>query len=129
MTAMRIVFAVFALLAGYLITTLVIMSTLPIPKAIVHNSNLVSAVVAVAFSFFILKVTANRQEQLLNRLLRGGIIGGVLGFALSFFGALLIYPDCNICPVMSIFFAPLGFVLGLLGGWLVWKKKSASNTG
>lgn len=128
MKSIRIVLAVFAFIAGYLITTLISMSVLPVPKVIVNNSNLVSAVVGIAFSFFVWKGTAGVQKQLLSSMFKSGFIGGILCLILAIVGALLLYPDCNICPVMSIFIAPLGFVLGLLVGWFVGKKKAANIT-
>lgn len=128
MKSIRIALAVFAFIAGYLIITWISMSVLPVPKVIVNNSNLVSAVAGVAFSFFVWKGTAGVQEQLLTSMFKGGFIGGILCLILAFVGALLLYPDCNICPVMSIFIAPLGFVLGLLVGWMVGKKKAANIT-
>src|SRR6476620_10853500 len=128
MRATRIILAVFAFCAGYLIATFVIMLALPIPKVIVNNSNLASATVGVAFSFLVWKGTARLQRQVLTRMFQGGFIGGVLAFGLTFIGALVLYPDCNICPVMSMFAAPIGLVIGLFGGWLVWKIRSATIT-
>jgi hypothetical protein len=128
MKSKRIALAVFAFIAGYLITTLIGISNLPVPKVIVNNSNLVSAVAGAACLFFVWKGTAGVQEQLLTTMYKGGFIGGIICFILIFVGALLLYPDCNICPVMSIFIAPLGFVLGLLVGWSVGKKKAANIT-
>jgi hypothetical protein len=124
MTAPRIVLTVFAFITGYLTSTFVIMSTLPVPKLFIHHSNLVSALLAVALCLIILKSTANIKEQLLNSILIGGVVGGGVVFLLTFFGALVLYPECNVCPVMSMFFAPIGFFLGLFGGWLVWKMKA-----
>jgi hypothetical protein len=89
---------------------------------------LVSAVAGAACLFFVWKGTAGVQEQLLTTIFKGGFMGGIICFILAFVGALLLYPDCNICPVMSIFIAPLGFVLGLLVGWSVGKKKAANIT-
>ncbi|ANE51707.1 hypothetical protein [Flavisolibacter tropicus] len=126
MRATRIILAVFAFCAGYLISTFIIMVALRIPKVIVDNSNLVSAGVAVVFSFLVWQGAAHIQAQLLTRMFQGGFIGGVLAFGLTFIGALVLYPDCNICPVMSMFAAPIGFVIGLFGGWLVWKIRSAT---
>ena len=128
MIATRIVLGVLTFFAGYLVATFVIESTLPVPKVIVNHSNLVSAVTGVVFSFFVWIGTAGVQKQLLTRMLLGGFIGGVLTFVLTIVGAVLLYPGCNICPVMSIFIAPFGFVLGLFGGWFFWKKKSANST-
>jgi hypothetical protein len=128
MKSVHIALVVFAFIAGYLITTLINMSVLPVPKVIVNNSNLVSTLVGIAFSFFVWKGTAGVQKQLLTSMFKGGFIGGILFFILAFVGALLLYPDCNICPVMSIFVAPLGFVLGLLVGWLIGKKKASRSS-
>lgn len=127
MKSERIALAILAFIAGYLITTLINMSVLPVPKVIVNNSNLVSVLAGAACSFFVWKGTAGVQEQLLTSMFKSGFIGGIICFILAVVGALLLYPDCNICPVMSIFIAPLGFVLGLLVGWLVGKKKLVSQ--
>ena len=128
MKSVRIALVVFAFIAGYLITTLINMSVLPVPKLMVNNSNLVSALVGAAFAFFVWKGTAGVQKQLLTSMFKGGLIGGIVCFILALVGALVLYPGCNICPVMSIFIGPMGFVIGLLVSWLIGKKKAANRT-
>ena len=127
MTASRIIVTVLTFITGYLVSTFVLMLALPIPKVLVNHSNLVSALLAIVLSVIALKGTAHIREQLLNSILIGGVIGGGICFVLTLVGAMILYPGCNICPVMSIFFAPIGFFLGLAGGWLVWKKRTANT--
>ena len=47
---------------------------------------------------------------------------GVLGFALGFFGPMLLAPDANQGPLLGIFITgPLGFLVGLV--WGIWRGK------
>ena len=50
---------------------------------------------------------------------RGGLIGAAVGFGVGFVGPLVVIPQSNVGPVLSVFFAAAGFVLGTLLGLAV----------
>lgn len=53
----------------------------------------------------------------LRWMLFGGVVVGVAGFVLGFFGPMILAPDANQGPLLGIFSTgPLGFVLGAAGG-------------
>jgi hypothetical protein len=50
--------------------------------------------------------------------IRGGWIGGGIGFAVGFIGPIVFVPESNQGPLLGIFLTgPLGFVLGAVIGW------------
>ncbi len=57
-------------------------------------------------------------------------LGGI-GFALGFFGPMLLDPSSGNGPMLGIFITgPGGFILGLLFGWFrKWRANSASKAG
>jgi len=60
---------------------------------------------------------ANRVR--LGRAWIGGLLLGFVGFAAGFFGPIMLAPEANQGPLLGIFFTgPLGFVLGVMAGWL-----------
>lgn len=73
------------------------------------------------------KMGINGPKSLISNIAAGGIILGSLGFALGFFGPIIFAPTANQGPLLGIFITgPIGFLLGLIGGGVVWylKKKN-----
>ena len=61
--------------------------------------------------------------------LRWGMVAGSIGFAIGFFGPILVKPSANQGPLVGIFVTgPLGFVLGIAGGWLYSRYRSRLQT-
>ena len=62
--------------------------------------------------------------------LGGGVIVGLGGFILGFFGPMIFAPEANQGPLLGIFITgPLGLLIGLIGGGIFWsvKKKGLSE--
>jgi hypothetical protein len=52
----------------------------------------------------------------------GGIIVGSISFAAGFFGPIIFSPKADQGPLLGIFITgPLGFIVGLIGGGLLWR--------
>jgi hypothetical protein len=119
----RIILTLFSFFTGYFTATFIFMYTLPIPEVITNNSMWVSALIGAVLAFFIWKITDGIVPQAQKKMFVGGIIGGGVGWLFTTLGAIIIYPDCNLCPITGVFLgAPIGFLIGLFGGWLLWKK-------
>ena len=59
------------------------------------------------------------------RIFRYGLILGAVGFALGFFGPMLLDPSSGNGPLLGIFITgPAGFVLGLIWGYFKVKGRS-----
>lgn len=59
-------------------------------------------------------------------ILRSGVKFGLIGFALGFFGPMLLDPSSGNGPMLGIFITgPLGFVLGIGRG--LWLRRQARN--
>ena len=51
-----------------------------------------------------------------------GIVGGI-GFAIGFFGPIIVAPDANQGPLLGIFVTgPLGILAGAVGGAVYWRR-------
>ena len=61
-------------------------------------------------------------------ILAGALIVGGLGFAGGFLGPMILAPDANQGPMLGLFITgPLGAVLGMIAGFVYWKKQSARS--
>ncbi len=64
--------------------------------------------------------SGGRYRPLVDRALGTAVSVGLVGFALGFFGPMLLAPDANQGPMLGIFITgPLGFFGGL--AWGVWR--------
>jgi hypothetical protein len=60
----------------------------------------------------------------------GGLICGLAALLLGMIGAIIIYPESNIAPIIGfIYTGPIGFILGLIGGGLYWIIKVKNKQG
>ncbi|MGH7632068.1 MAG: hypothetical protein ACREOF_22255 [Gemmatimonadales bacterium] len=82
---------------------------------------LLAAVVAVRYNVF------GDLWWMSNRTIVPALTGGGIGFALGFFGPMLLDPSSGNGPLLGIFITgPLGFVAGLCWGvWKEWERRQA----
>jgi len=59
----------------------------------------------------------------------GAVILGAIGFALGFFGPMIVTPDANQGPLLGIFITgPLGAIVGGIAGLIVgWRRKNRNG--
>lgn len=54
----------------------------------------------------------------------GALVLGGLGFALGFFGPMIVAPEANQGPLLGIFITgPGGAALGAVAGWFLWLRR------
>lgn len=68
----------------------------------------------------------DRRFRSMRVVLPGLVLGGI-GFALGFFGPMILAPEANQGPLLGIFITgPIGLVAGLLWGiWRAWRRPGA----
>jgi hypothetical protein len=55
----------------------------------------------------------------------GAIIVGAAGFVAGFVGPIILRPDANQGPLLGILITgPLGFLIGGIGGFVRWRRRS-----
>jgi hypothetical protein len=60
------------------------------------------------------------------RILRAAVLVGGVGFALGFFGPMILDPSSGNGPMLGIFITgPIGFVVGLL--WGLWRHRKSRH--
>lgn len=73
--------------------------------------------------------TTSSQKGLFKSIVLGAVVLGGIGFSAGFLGPILFAPDANQGPLLGIFFTgPLGFLLGGLGGAVVWIVRRRRTT-
>jgi hypothetical protein len=66
------------------------------------------------------------REVLLSGVLYSAVLGGGGGFALGFFGPMILDPSSGNGPMLGIFITgPIGFALGLL--WGLWRNRGVRH--
>ncbi len=70
-----------------------------------------------------------RWRGIVGRAVRPALLIGAAGFALGFFGPMLLAPDANQGPLLGIFITgPLGFLVGLAWGiGKEWRRSAAGG--
>lgn len=62
------------------------------------------------------------SRGLVESVVAGALVTGVVGFVIGFVGPMIVAPDANQGPMLGIFITgPLGVVLGALGGGSYWR--------
>jgi hypothetical protein len=80
---------------------------------------LVSATWAALLWWFALRGHIEESRAHMRVTLIGGFVIGGIAFAAGFFGPIVFTPEANQGPLLGIFVTgPLGFVVGVAGGWL-----------
>lgn len=91
---------------------------------------LVSLLLAQAAGWFVWRSSAATNTGIVRSVLSGALILGGLGFAAGFFGPIILDPEANQGPLLGLFFTgPLGFVVGGLGGFVLWLKRRRRSGG
>lgn len=81
--------------------------------------NLGSLAVSVAVTRYVWARLDDPPGSLFGHVLRGAAIVGGIGFALGFFGPMIVTPDANQGPLLGLFITgPAGALIGALGGLL-----------
>ena len=89
---------------------------------------LVSLLLAQAVGWFVWCSTAATNAGIGRSVLSGALILGGLGFAVGFFGPIILNPEANQGPLLGLFFTgPLGFVVGGIGGFVLWLKRQRGS--
>ena len=123
---MRIAASIIAAFAAFLLGTLMT-SFIPYLWPLRMAGGLLYA--GVTASFVWRRLAPGQPSTGLGRamLVGAGITGGI-GFALGFFGPMILAPGANQGPLLGIFITgPLGFIVGAIGGGLRWYFKREST--
>ena len=92
----------------------------------------ISLLLAIGVGWFLWNKLGSAPSDLVSSVLSGGLILGGVAFCAGFIGPIVFAPGANQGPLLGIFITgPLGFVLGLVGGFIYWrikKKKIESAT-
>lgn len=95
-----------------------------------NKSNVISLLIAIVIGIVVWKKIENISESLPAYIFAGGILVGITGFILGFFGPLVLAPSNNLGPLLGIFITgPFGFLFGLYFGGLYWNRKVKSKKG
>ena len=91
----------------------------------------VAATVAIICWWFTLRGHIEESRVGMRCAVTGGLVLGGIGFAVGFFGPIILTPGANQGPLLGIFVTgPLGFVLGAVIGWLyALFRKGGSRSG
>ena len=123
-TPLRIILTFFAVVAGFYLSLYVPSILLPgahINK-LIHIS--VALLIAAGIGVFLWKKSGSISNSQVKYILLGGIIVGAIGFISGFIVPIILDPSANQGPLLGIFItAPLGFLIGLLGGGFYWRIK------
>jgi uncharacterized YccA/Bax inhibitor family protein len=75
------------------------------------------------------KRKSDAPKPILYYIIVGGFVTGLTCLLLGVFGAIIIYPESNIAPIIGfIYTGPIGFIVGLIAGGLYWKLKVKDKT-
>jgi hypothetical protein len=121
----RVVLAVIAGLAAYWVAGLLLTPFHP-PGWVSFLVTLAVGIAAGVFAWTRLEAAAGLAKSILI----GALVVGVIGFCVGFFGPMMWAPNANQGPLLGIFVTgPLGFVLGGIGGAIVWsiRRKRAAE--
>ena len=89
-----------------------------------HEANYTSLSIAVLLGIILWKQIDNFSNSLPAFIFGGGILVGIIGFSLGFFGPLILTPSSNLRPLLGILVTgPFGFIAGLFSGGLYWNRK------
>jgi len=113
---LRAIFAVLAFFGSFVFIRLLLLALMPTGAAAWVGSVLALAAGLLAARLAWLHAGARSGSRLRSALL-GALVLGALGFALGFFGPLVLAPDANQGPMLGIFVTgPGGALLGALLG-------------
>jgi hypothetical protein len=113
---LRIVFVFVVAVLGNLAFQILFMLLLPdaVPALLSYFAALGCAILAARLAWV---KTASPIRGVLAYILVGAIATGAVGFAIGFFGPMIVVPESNQGPLLGILYTgPLGFVLGAVGG-------------
>ncbi len=90
----------------------------------------VSFVVALLVSRYVWTHSATPPTGLAASILMGAFIVGAMGFAIGFFGPIILTPRANQGPLLGLFITgPVGGILGAVAGALYWSYRRRTSTG
>jgi len=120
MDALRWILAIVTFVAVYFFSFWMFFGQL-VPPDIPYLADLLSIAAAAGSAYFVFsQLREEAGSGFLRATLLGAAIFGSVGFALGFFGPMLLAPDSNQGPLLGLFITgPGGAVLGALagGGW------------
>jgi len=89
----------------------------------------VSSLFTIGVGWYIWRKLGSVKPGLITHILLGGIILGGFSLCIGFFGPIIFYPGSGLGPLLGLLITgPLGFLFGLLGGYLYWLNKSKRIT-
>ena len=94
-------------------------------------ASVISLLCACGVGWLLWNKLGSAPSDLVSSVLSGGFILGGVAFCAGFFGPIVFAPGANQGPLLGIFITgPLGFLLGLVGGFAYWriKKKKSERT-
>ena len=125
-TLIRIIATVFAALA----TSIVCQIAFSLVPALESEPWLVSAaslLCAVLVARYVWKLSAAPPSGLVGYAAKCAIITGAIGFALGFFGPMIVAPGANQGPLFGIFISgPIGVFVGAIGGAIMWSRRRSA---
>ena len=113
---LRILFVIVVAILGNLAFQILFAVMLPaaVPALLTYFAALGCAILAARFAWV---KTASPLSGVLAYILMGAVATGAVGFAIGFFGPMIVVPESNQGPLLGILYTgPLGFVLGAVGG-------------
>ena len=85
--------------------------------------------VAVVVGWFAWKSASGKNPGIVFSVLCGALIVGGVGFAIGFWGPMILEPGANQGPMLGIFITgPLGSIAGAIGGLVYWLKQTRDTT-
>ena len=119
----RVTMALISFLIAYLIIALILTVIVKNEKT---NYTIITLAILLALgvAWLVFKKTSIHLTSEASYILTGGFLLGGLGFAIGFLGPIIIAPNANQGPLLGIFITgPLGFLLGLLIGGILWRRR------
>lgn len=107
--------------AGTWVFVLVPLSLVPGLDRMPGVRELLALLAALGAGLLVWRHTGALSPGLASSVVTGAVVLGGIGFALGFFGPMLLAPRANQGPMLGIFITgPLGFLLGGVGGGIRW---------
>jgi hypothetical protein len=81
-------------------------------------------VALIAILIILFKNKPGVPKPMIYYIIMGGFVTGFTALLLGVFGAIILYPESNIAPIIGFLYTgPIGFILGLFGGTVYWTVK------